>query len=296
MKLKSIVLGMRLPFLTGSLLPVCAAWAFARHSGPIRLLDGLAILFGVACLHLGSNLLNDYFDTDRSDRINRFRTPFSGGSRVILDGTMSARGVLALVIGLFAASALVGVYLLVNGRGLVLVFGLVGLALGTLYSLGLMNVGVGELCIFLAFGPVLTLAAGYALTGTLDPTQALIGVLPGYLITAVLWINQFPDFEADSAAGKRNLVVILGKRHARWVYMALMFLPFASAAVLAALGLLPLVSLAVFLALPIVLKTVAVFWRTWDDPRAIVPAQVLTIQSHLGVTALLAIALLFARA
>ncbi len=293
--MKSIVLGMRLPFLTGSLLPVCAAWALARHSGP-RVLDGLAVLFGVACLHLGSNLFNDYFDTDRSDRINRYPSPFSGGSRVILDGTMTAKGVMALVVGLFAASALVGVYLFVNGRGLVAAFGLAGLALGTLYSLGLMNVGFGELCIFLAFGPVLTLAAGYALTGVLDLRQALLGVLPGYLITAVLWINEFPDFEADSQARKRNLVVILGKRNARWGYVALMFLPFVSAVVLVALGLLPLVSLAVFLALPIVLKTVSVFWRTWDDPKAIVPAQALTIQSHLGVTAVLAVALLFAKA
>lgn len=288
------LIGLRLPFLTGSLLPVWAAWALASQRQAVRVLDGLAVTLAVACLHLGSNLLNDYFDTDHSDRVNRWRTPFSGGSRVILDGVLSRRGALLLVAVLYGAAGLIGILFAVQRRPLVLAFGLAGFALGAVYSVTLMNRGLGELAIFLAFGPVLTLGTGYALSGHVDPTQALLGTLPGYLITAVLWINQFPDFAADASVGKRHLVVRLGKRHARWGYLALMLLPFPTLAALVVAGILPPLALLTALALPIVLKALATFWHRWDDPQGIQPAQALTIQSHLALTALLAAALALA--
>ena len=74
----------RLPFLTGSLFPVAAATALAYvtdHTWNF-LFFGLTML-GVAALHLGANLINDYYDSFGSDPLNRNFTPFSGGSRVI---------------------------------------------------------------------------------------------------------------------------------------------------------------------------------------------------------------------
>ncbi len=71
----------RLPFLTGSLLPVAAATALAYLHGHTwnLLLIGLTAL-GVTCLHLGVNLINDYYDAFGSDPLNRNVTPFSGGA------------------------------------------------------------------------------------------------------------------------------------------------------------------------------------------------------------------------
>lgn len=289
-------MGMRLPFLTGSVLPALAAAAWARHTGHAIFPDVVPVVFAVAFLHLGANLLNDYYDTPGTDTINRFRTPFSGGSRVILDGVMSARGVMLLSLSLFAAAGIIGIYFVAKGRVLVPAFGLAGAVIGTLYSArgpNLMGRGLGELCIFVAFGPLLALGAGYALTGTLDPMQLAVGALPGFLITAVLWINEFPDFEADSTAGKRNLVVRMGKDRARFLYPVLMFAPYVVCGALAAIGLLPWLAALILVAFPIVLKAVRVFWRHWDDPKAIVPAQALTIQSHLAVSAFLTVGLFF---
>jgi 1,4-dihydroxy-2-naphthoate octaprenyltransferase len=296
MNIKQIVLGMRLPFLTGSVLPVLAAAAWVRHTGHAIFPDVVPVVFAVAFLHLGANLLNDYYDTPGTDTINRYRTPFSGGSRVILDGVMSARGVMILSLSLFAAAGLIGVYFFAKGRVLVPAFGLAGAVIGTVYSArwpNLMGRGLGELCIFVAFGPLLSLGAGYAMTGTLDPMQLVVGALPGFLITAVLWINEFPDFEADSASGKRNLVVRMGKNRAKFLYPALMFAPYVVCGALAVAGLFPWLAALMVVALPLVVKAVGIFWRNWDDPRAIVPAQALTIQSHLAVSALLTVGLFF---
>jgi 1,4-dihydroxy-2-naphthoate octaprenyltransferase len=285
-----VLAGMRMPFLTGSLLPVFAAGAYVARSAPVSLLDLTLFAFAVACLHLGSNLLNDYFDTDTTDRINRFRTPFSGGSGIILNGTLSPAGVATLAASLFALAGLAMLGRMLTDRPLLLVFGLAAGAIGALYSadpLRLASRGLGELCVFVDFGPLLTLTTGYTLTGHVDPLLAILGVVPGFLITAVLWINQFPDVEADAQAAKRNLVVRLGKARARWVHWFLMLSPFVVVPGLVLAKVWPGTTLLVLLALPAVVAGLRVFARQWDDPRAIVPAQALTIASHALTTSLL---------
>jgi 1,4-dihydroxy-2-naphthoate octaprenyltransferase len=291
-RVSRVLAGMRLPFLTGSVLPVLAAGAYAALDSPVRFADLALFAAAVACLHLGSNLFNDYFDSDTTDRVNRFRTPFSGGSRIILDGTLSARGVALLAGSLFALAPLLLINRLLTDRPLLLVFGLAASAIGFLYSAGPLRLsarGLGEACILVDFGLLLALTTGYALTGRLDPWQLVVGAVPGFLITAVLWINQFPDYEADSGTAKHNLVVRLGKARSRRIYVALMLLPFVTVLALGTTRVWPAATLLVLLALPAVIGALRVFLRHWDDPRAIVPAQGLTILSHFLTTSLLAI-------
>ena len=162
----------RLPFLTGSLFPVAAATALAYltdHTWNF-LFFGLTAL-GVAALHLGANLINDYYDSFGSDPLNRNFTPFSGGSRVIQDGQMSPGQVKTqayLMLGLGVGCGLSLIYL---GRPWVALVGLLGLGAALFYSAGplqLMSGGLGEIIIFLAFGPLLTLGAYYVQTGKLS--------------------------------------------------------------------------------------------------------------------------------
>ena len=95
---------MRLPFLTGSLVPVLvvAAWWWGQGPMPWGLL--LLTLAGVGCLQSGANLINDFYDAVGSDPLNRHATIFSGGSRVIQDGRMSRRAVGTLAVGFFVAA------------------------------------------------------------------------------------------------------------------------------------------------------------------------------------------------
>jgi 1,4-dihydroxy-2-naphthoate octaprenyltransferase len=293
---QAILRGMRLPFLTGSVLPVWAAAAFLSREQRVDPRDlGLTTL-AVAALHLASNLANDAADSDNSDRVNRFGTPFSGGSRVLLDGTLSRRSLWLLVAGLVGISVAAAAVLALQGRPLVWVLGAAGGLIGLCYSTAsarLMSRGLGELAVYVSFGPLLTLGSGYALSGTLDPRQLALGAVPGFLIAAVLWINQFPDREADAAVGKRNLVVRLGIEPARAVYVGLMFAPFLGAAVLAATQLLPSASLILLLVSPLTVKAVRLLLRAPADPRAVLPVQALTIASHAAVSLLLTAGLWF---
>jgi 1,4-dihydroxy-2-naphthoate octaprenyltransferase len=282
-RLGALLLGLRLPFLTGSVLPVWAAASLASHQYPVAMLDLLLTTLAVAALHLASNLANDAADSDNTDRINRFRTPFSGGSHVLLDGTLSRRG-LWLVVGMLVATALAaGAALTLRGRPLVWPLGAAGGLIGLTYSLSglrLMARGWGEAAVFVSFGPLLTLSAGYAVAGSLDPTQLALGALPGFLITAILWINQFPDRQADAAAGKRNLVVRMRPDHARLAYVALMAGPFITGPALVGLGVLPAASLSLLLALPVAARASFQLLRAPEDPRAVLPVQGLTILTH----------------
>jgi 1,4-dihydroxy-2-naphthoate octaprenyltransferase len=289
---------LRLPFLTGSLFPVVVASALAYLAERAWNLPLFALTaLGVASLHSGANLLNDYYDAFGSDPLNVYFTPFSGGSRVIQNQELSLGTVRALAYLFLTLGVGCGLVLIFLGRPWVALLGLVGLGAGYLYSASptqLMSLGLGELTIFLAFGPALTLGAYYVQTGSLKPVGLAVGLPLGFLITAILWINEFPDLEADAAAAKRHLVVRLGLRRSRWVYAGLMLASFLSLFLLMEAFGLPDLILAALAPLPLALQAIRLAWRLPPTDPAFVRAQALTIQTHFFVGLSLTLALLYA--
>ncbi len=288
----------RLPFLTGSLMPVALVAALASFQG---VWEGFSYFFltvlGVAGLHTGGNLLNDYYDSFGSDPLNRFYTPFSGGSRVIQNGEMSAENVRNLAYACLGVGVVCGLALIYLGRPLVALLGLFGLAAAYLYSatpVQLMSKGLGELTIFLAFGPVLSLGAYYAMTGKPGSEGFWVGLPLAFLITAILWINEFPDLEADTAAAKEHLVARLGLKKSRWVYAALMLGPFLSLPVLMEVFAFPGHLFAGLVALPLALRAVSLAWRTTPTEEEFVSIQALTIKTHFLLGLSLTLAFLYA--
>jgi len=273
---------LRLPFLAGSIVPVIlgAAWAFTLHSFSIWLF--LICAAGMAALHTGANLINDYFDSRGSDPVNMRVTPFSGGSRAIQDGGASPRVVLLMALFCFAVGTAVGMWLVASGRPMVIPIGLLGLGAAWAYSsppFQLMCRGWGETAIFFAFGPLVTLGTSYVMTGSLSWPAFAIGASQGFFITGVIWINQFPDYEADQKTGKRNLVVRLGPGPSRYLYGIIMGMGFVYVPFLVVwLGFSPLILIS-FLALPLAFKAMRVLWREYLSHTGIVPAQALTIQT-----------------
>jgi len=289
---------LRLPFLTGSLMPVAVAGALAyREMGKCSLTRlGLTFL-GVAALHSGANLLNDYYDSFGSDPINVHATPFSGGSRVIQEGGLTPATVRFLAFLFLGVGCVCGLALIFLGRPWVAVLGTLGLLAGYLYSaqpVQLMSTGLGEAAIFLAFGPLVTWGTYYVQTGTLNPVGLAIGVPLAFLITAILWINEFPDLKADAEAGKRQLVVRLGIKKSRWVYTALMLAPFPSLFLLMEFFRLPDLLAAALVALPLAVQAIRIAFRVSPTEPEFIPAQARTIQTHVLVGAAMTLALLYA--
>jgi 1,4-dihydroxy-2-naphthoate octaprenyltransferase len=298
MGLGAYIRATRLPFLTGSLMPVAlvAALAFWRGAWGGFFYFFLTVL-GVAGLHTGGNLINDYYDSFGSDPINRFATPFSGGSRVIQEGELSAETVRNLAYACLGLGVVCGLVLMYYGRPWVALLGLFGLAAAYLYSASpvqLMSRGLGEFTIFLAFGPILTLGAYYALTGRVTPEGFYVGLPLAFLITAILWINEFPDLEADTTADKDHLVARLGLRRSRQVYAGLMLAPFISLPLLMELFHFPGHLFAGLVALPLAVQAVRQAWQTPPTSEEFVAIQALTIKTHFLLGVSLTLAFLYA--
>jgi 1,4-dihydroxy-2-naphthoate octaprenyltransferase len=123
-------------------------------------------------------------------------------------------------------------------------------------------------------------ATYYILTGSFDAQIFLASIPVSMLIIAVLYINQYPDIEADVYAGKRNLVVRMGAKRARFVYYLLMVTTYISIALLVTAEILPLFSLFAMATVPLTIKTSLIFHRNYDKPKKVFPAMKLTILNH----------------
>ncbi|MGP6158987.1 MAG: NifU family protein [Vulcanimicrobiaceae bacterium] len=185
----------------------------------------------ITSFHLMTHYANDFFDRD-GDALT-VRTEFSGGSGVLVDGSLPAGVGLAAALACLGAGALSTA--LLAGRGLVTAALLAVLicALAWSYSappMRLSSRGLGELNTALVVAVLVPLCAFAAQGRPLDP-RALWSTLPGAAaMFAMMLAVEYPDAAADAASGKRNLIVRLGERGAKAPAYA------AVAAVYAALG------------------------------------------------------------
>lgn len=296
MDFKSLAVAVRLPFVMASALPVilaivwCAAVTRNFHPGYASL-----CIIGVMLIHIGANTINDYFDWNVSDAVNSNAGPFNGGSRSKIEGKVSRS--FFLIIPLVCLVILVGIALvfILRDRFDVLFFSLAGLLLGYIYSsppFRFHSRGLGEIIIFLTFGPVLCAAACYVMTGVARPEHFFIGIPAGLATTAILWINQFPDHDADNSAGKHNLTVRIGLKASRYIYLFLILSVYLSTAGLIYLRIFPVWSALILLMIPGCTKAVAVLFRNYQIPRELIPAQGFTIQFQMITTLLFIVGLL----
>ena len=203
-------------FFPASVLPVLAgsAWGF-QVAGQFDFVVFVLALLATVCVHAGANVLNDVGDdAGGTDRQNEDRIyPYTGGSRFIQNGIMSVRGMARLGISLLTIAAIAGLLLLMLKGEMILWFGLAGLLLAVLYSLGpirLSSIGLGEIAVGIAFGVIPVVGAAWLQSGVIDKNVVLFSLPISAWVTAILLINEVPDVDADGATGKRTLPVRIG--------------------------------------------------------------------------------------
>jgi 1,4-dihydroxy-2-naphthoate octaprenyltransferase len=225
-----------------------------------------------------------------ADKINHdYFLPYSGGSRAIELGLITERGLMKIAVGAIVVAFTCGLGIAALGSPVVLPLGLLGALAAWTYTAPPLRLiarrGLGELLIGVAFGPLLSVGAVAAVTGSIDPIAALLGIPVGLLTTAILWINEFPDAPSDALAGKTHLVVTIGTSAARWGYVALIAVAFGTLVALVALGALAPTALLALLTLPLALRSTFILFREYRS-RALVRANVGTIilQGAFGFT------------
>ncbi len=225
--IKRYVLATRPMFFTASVLPVIVGtvWGVGA-AGQIDAGAMVLALAAILCVHGGINVLNDVYDSQSGgDETNTGRIfPFTGGSRFIQNGVMSAEAMKHWGMVLLIVAAVLGLWLFAIKGWVVLALGVTGMGLGVLYSMppvALGGRGIGEAAVGAGFGVLPVIGAAWLQSGTWDGAALILSLAVGFWIAAVLVINEVPDIEADAAVGKRTLVARLGIAGTRWLYLAL---------------------------------------------------------------------------
>lgn len=256
--------------------PILVGTGFAIHDGVFSFLPAVMALLGAGLIQTGTNLANDYYDAKKGVDTE----DSEGFTRVTHSGLIPEVQVRNAMILTFAASILVGVYLVSLGGVPIVVIGLASIAAGVLYTGGpypFGYYGLGDVFVFIFFGLVAVTGTYYVQavsvldhsfplwvpTGTIR-TAVILGSLPmAALITNILVVNNIRDLNTDKAANKRTLAVILGYTGSRLEFFFLLILAYSVPLYFFSIGysvlvLLPLVTL------PYALKIALTIYRSTE--------------------------------
>jgi 1,4-dihydroxy-2-naphthoate polyprenyltransferase len=281
----------RLPFLTATFVPVLLGIAVAAWTNGFSWWLALLTVIGGACIHLGLNVANDVFDTTSgADAANVNPTQFSGGSRVVHYGLLSLREIVLLSFGFYAVGIGIGIALAALRGWDLLWVGVAGALVSVFYTappLRLVHRGLGEITVFLGFGPIMVLGAYFVQAREYDLEPLLVSIPVGILIALVLYVNEVPDRPADSAAGKRTLPVRLSKEAVINGYAAAVALAFGLIVVFAVAGWIVRPAIIAVAAAPLALPVYRALGEFYEQPYALMPAMARNIQLHLATGVLL---------
>ena len=282
------------PFsLTASVLPVVIGAVLAASAeGPV--LWPLFPLIVVCSLlfHIGTNMVSDYFDYRRGvDRDETF-----GGSRVLIEGLVTPKQLLAVGIILFAIGFSLGL-LLVAVRGWpIFILGVIGLLGGWFYTGGPVAykyVALGDLLVFILMGPLMVIGSYLALTGGFSLTVLYASLPVGCLVAAILHANNLRDIAHDARADIKTMAMVLGMPAAKAIYVGLVGGAYLVVLVMVLAKLITPLALAVGITLPLALRNVkAVLASVPGKPESIAMGDVMSAQLHLAFCALFGIAIL----
>jgi 1,4-dihydroxy-2-naphthoate octaprenyltransferase len=248
----------RAPFLLLPVTLVIAGTGAAAHLGSANWFRAGLALVGMLGVHIAVNALNEASDYRTGIDLKTQRTPFSGGSGTLPGGRLSHGKAVATGLVGGAIGIVVGIYFLtVIGWPLVPIL-VVGAVAVFAYTDVLARGFVGEVFAGLGLGALPVLGTALVQTGTYD-SAAIAASLPAFFMTFnLLLLNEFPDEQADREGGRRNLVLLLGRRKSARVYALFGALVPVSIAASVALDYLPALTLVA--ALPSLLLAKPLQW------------------------------------
>ncbi len=283
----------RAPFLLLPFTLVAAGAAAGLYEGGFRWSRTLVALVGLVALHASVNALNEYSDMRCGIDLHTERTPFSGGSGTLPAGLIPPRAALAFGLGAAGVGLVTGLVLLRAVGWPLVPFLALGAVSVLAYSDLFARMGLGEL--FAGLGLGLLPVAGTALVqdGRLGAAAIAAGVPAFFMTFNLLLLNEFPDERADRAGGRRNLVLLLGRRAAARVYAAAGLLVPVSLVGSWLVGWLPAIALAA--AAPSLFLMGPLRWAfAGPDEPVPIPALGANVAWNLATNTVLAVALVIA--
>ena len=239
-------------------LGAAIAWRSAGNFSPFLFSLALA---GSICLHLAANGIDDVYDyLNGTDKVSEKMFPRDApGWKPIPRGILSVSDASLVSYLLYATSLAIGVILSFIVGWYALLISVPGILLSYFYTapplrLDYRGVGLGEVSVFLSFGPIPVLGVYYVMSGHLSALPILLGVPTGLLTTAILVSHDRIYFDSYKESGKRSIAVVLGRARATRLATLLSVAAYCMLATLVASGAVPVTSIVAFVSLPILLK------------------------------------------
>jgi len=273
-------------------------WSFVMTMVSVAIAAGLAatvgvvnpqltvlLLIGLITFHAATNMLNDNFDVKR--RVDRPGAPTARyRPHPLLTRQISSRSFLAVVAALYILVVLGIIYMWSIRGPAVLLFAIPGLFFSIFYTADPINLkyrALGEISVFLVWGPLMVTGAYYVLTGRVDPTPLLVSIPHGIWVALVLLANNTRDIDYDRGEGIKTLPILLGKDRSLKLFQLLMYSTYLIVAVLVIARALTALSLLTLLTLPAAVRLARTFRLALPDTADPLTAK-LTLQFGILLT------------
>lgn len=294
--LRHIIGPMRVPFL--ALTPACVLLGIGTavwQSGGVSTTAALLAFIGAVAAHISVNAFNEYYDFKSGLDLKTNRTPFSGGSGTLPENPKMARITLLTAWASFAVTAVIGfIFMLTRGSAL-LPLGLAGLILVFGYTTWFTRDPL--MCLIapgLGFGPLMVMGTHFALTGVYSPTAFVASLVPFFLVSNLLLLNQFPDVAADRSIGRKHLPIVIGRKKSSHIYALFLILTYLTLGIGVAVNWLPGKALIGMLTALVAVPAAIGAYRYHDDIEKLLPYMGMNVIINLATPVLMAAGLLFA--
>jgi len=269
--LKVWLRAVRIRFLLASIISVALGLAINSWQNNTFDIGFAALTFvGVAALHASVDLLNDYWDYKRQIDTDTQRTKFSGNTGVLPEGLLKPQqvyraGMLMLIIG----SAVGAFFIFERGITIAVILGFAIVSI-YFYSTRIVDSGLGE--VFVAIkGAMIVLGTYFVQSSHITSEPIIAGIVSGVLSSTVLFVNSFPDYDADKKHGRKTLVIVLGKDKASstiWVFPGIIYGIIVAGVVS---GIFPIVSLMTLATIPMAVRAAISLKKNYEDTNRLVP-------------------------
>lgn len=283
----------RIKFLLASVIAVSNGLAIAYwKTGTIDPLSAVLTYIGVVFLHASVDLLNDYWDYKRGIDGITTRTKFSGGTGVLPEKLLTPKVVYVAGLIFLILGASIGAYF-VAMRGITIAV-ILGFAVVSIYfySTSIVNAGLGELFVAIK-GAMIVLGTFYVQSMAIEPAALYVGAIVGILSATVLFVNSFPDFEADRSKGRRTLVIVLGRELAAKTFPLFVVAAYAMIIMGIFLGFTKIYSLLSLASIPFAAKSIMSLSNDQQSFKRLVPAMASAVTYSRITGLLLALSLIF---
>lgn len=216
----------RLEFLVLPFLLVTVGYLASRYDGDTSVFRTFLALIGLIFAHLSVNILNEVSDYRTGIDENTEQTPFSGGSKSLVNSDVNPKYVEWVGLLFIGLSVLIGIYFIFKVGLVVLPLLILGIIISYTYTDYLTNYSLGELGMSLGLGILPIIGTDLVQNGSIGTVSVFVSIPVAMVAFNLLLMNEFPDVEADRKGGRKNLIHRFGRKGATKIYLSVAFLTY----------------------------------------------------------------------